>query len=107
MAQAAQQPEWLRRAIAVRDEVAAAAMNLNTTEVVRRSGGVTVTLCATGELRGIRIDPAAPTRAAELERHIMAAHQEAHQEIRRLAMGMMEPLRGMVAEANQKLGVEG
>jgi len=104
MARAEQHPEWLQRAMAVRDQVAAAAVNLNGAEVTRVSGGVTLTLSAHGELRAIRIDPVALSRAADLERHILTAHQEAHQEAKRLTMGLMAPLRGMITEANLPLG---
>jgi DNA-binding protein YbaB len=104
MTQHGTEPDWVQRAFALRDGLAAAASNMNTTEVTRSSGGVTVTLAASGELRSIRVDPKVLGSAAEVERHTMCAHQEAHQAIRQLAEDMMAPVRDLVTQANQRLG---
>jgi len=103
MAQPGTEPDWVQRVFALRDGLAAAAVNMNTTEVSRSSGGVTVTLAASGELRSVRVDPALLGSVAELERHLMGAHQQAHQAIRQLAEEMIGPVREMVAHANQRL----
>jgi DNA-binding protein YbaB len=94
----------MQRVFALRDGLAAAATNMNTAEVTRSSGGATVTLAASGGLRSIRVDPKLLSSAAEVERHTMRAHQEAHEAIRQLAEDMMGPVRDLVAQANQRLG---
>jgi DNA-binding protein YbaB len=107
MTQPGKEPDWMERVFALRDGLATAASNMTTAEVTRSSGGVTVTLAASGELRSIRVDPKVLSSAAELERHTMRAHQEAHQAIRQMAEEMMGPVRDMVTQANQRFSAGG
>ncbi len=104
MAQPGREPDWVQRAYALRDGLAAAASDMTTTEVTRTSGGVTVTLAANGELRAIRVEPKMLGSSAEVERHTMRAHQEAHQAIRQMAEEMMGPVRDLVTRANLMFG---
>ncbi len=106
MTQRGPEPDWVQRASALRDGLVTAAADMNTAEVTRSSGGVTVTLAASGELRSIRVEPRVLSSAAEVERHTMRAHQEAHQVIRQMAEDMMGPVRDMVAQAKQRLHAE-
>lgn len=84
---------------AMRDELTAAASRMETSEVSRTSGGVTVTLNGSGTMRAIRIDPAAARDVASLERHIMVAHEEASAAVKQLAEATLGPLREFVARA--------
>lgn len=84
---------------AMRDELTAAASKMETSEVSRTSGGVTVTLTGGGAMRSIRIDPAATRDIADLERHVVLAHEAASAAIKQMADATLGPLRDFVARA--------
>ncbi len=79
----------LEQAMVIRDQLAAAQVELTESEVTGRSanGLVEVTLRGTGEVTGIKIDPGAfdPRDPGELEELLMTAFRHAHDGIRGLA----------------------
>lgn len=83
--------------ISMRDQLQAAATRMEVSETSAESGGVTVTLTGSGELRSVRIDPQKVDSISSLEHHFVAAHADAFARVRRAAEDSLSPLRDLVA----------
>jgi DNA-binding protein YbaB len=94
MAQQNDLDAWIKQAGALQASILQARVRLQEAEVTGTAGAgaVTVRLGATGELRDIRIDPAATGDLPALQRHIVAAHAQALADARQLTNDMMAAL---------------
>jgi DNA-binding YbaB/EbfC family protein len=94
MAQQNDLDAWIRQAGALQENILQARVRLQEAEVTGTAGAgaVAVRLSAAGELRDIRIDPAATDDVAALQRHIVAAHAQALADARALSNDMMAAL---------------
>jgi DNA-binding protein YbaB len=95
---------WAADADAVRQNIARIQERLKDAEVTGAagSGAVALRMSAHGELRDIRIDPAATGDVATLRRHILAAHAQAWAGARQLNQELMGPLNELVSRYTQR-----
>jgi DNA-binding protein YbaB len=104
MTRPAETPDWLQRAAAMRDGLANTASSMDTTEFTRSSGGVTLTMTASGTMLSVKVDPRLIKDPAALERDLIGAHRQVQDAIKAIAENMMAPLRNMVTQLNAEFG---
>jgi DNA-binding protein YbaB len=97
-AQANRLHDWMQRASTMQAQVMEAQARLNEAETTASSGGVALTLAATGELRDIQIDREALGDPTELRRLILLVHGQAIADIQQMARNMLAPFQQLAGE---------
>jgi len=89
--------DLLELAHQVEQQLEAAKIGLDEAEITGTAGGgqVMVSMTATGDVRGVRIDPEAvdPDNVAGLEALVLAALRDAHTRVQELTQQMIAPVR--------------
>jgi nucleoid-associated protein EbfC len=93
--------DLLEQAHRVGQQMEAARIGLDEAEITGTAGGgqVMIFMTATGDVRGVRIDPEAvdPENVAGLEALVLAALRDAHTRVEELTQQMIAPVRDGIA----------